>query len=262
MVHEDYKELIPAHALSSLDADDERALNEHLAQCAECRRDLAEWEATGASLALSAKPMEPSPQVREKLLTEIRAEKSASDSAAAKSVSEESASEGFASNVVPFSRPPRTLWNSLGSVGSIAAVVLFAALIVSVFVLWQQNRALRQENQLFELITSPDSRVAELYGTAEASGASAKLLYDNSGRAFLVTAGLPSAAQGKEYQFWYIVDNKPIPSKTFVPDSQGQRTLEVTVPDFARKEGVVAVTLEPAGGVPAPTGAIYLRGKL
>ena len=262
MVHEDYKELIPAHALSSLDADDERALNEHLAQCAECRRDLAEWEATGASLALSAKPMEPSPQVREKLLTEIRAEKSASDSAAAKSVSEESASEGFASNVVPFSRPPRTLWNSLGSVGSIAAVVLFAALIVSVFVLWQQNRALRQENQLFELITAPDSRVAELYGTAEASGASAKLLYDNSGRAFLVTAGLPSAAQGKEYQFWYIVDNKPIPSKTFVPDSQGQRTLEVTVPDFARKEGVVAVTLEPAGGVPAPTGAIYLRGKL
>ena len=262
MVHEDYKELIPAHALSSLDADDERALNEHLAQCAECRRDLAEWEATGASLALSAKPMEPSPQVREKLLREIRAEKSASDSAAAKSVSEESASEGFASNVVPFSRPPRTLWNSLGSVGSIAAVVLFAALIVSVFVLWQQNRALRQENQLFELITSPDSRVAELYGTAEASGASAKLLYDNSGRAFLVTAGLPSAAQGKEYPFWCIVYNKPIPSKTFVPDSQGQRTLEVTVPDFARKEGVVAVTLEPAGGVPAPTGAIYLRGKL
>lgn len=260
MVHDDYKELIPVHALSSLDAADERALNEHLAQCAECRRDLAEWEATAASLALSAKPMEPSPQVREKLLTEIRAEKSASEEPV--SGSHESGSDKSGSNVVPLGRPPRTLWNSLGSVGSIAAVVLFAALIVSVFVLWQQNRALRDENQLFKLITSPDSRVAELYGTAEASGASAKLLYANSGRAFLVTAGLPSAAQGKEYQFWYIVDNKPIPSKTFVPDSQGQRTLEVTVPDFARKEGVVAVTLEPAGGVPAPTGAIYLRGKL
>jgi anti-sigma factor RsiW len=79
MVHDDYKELIPAHALSALDAADERALNEHLAECAECRRDLAEWEATAASLALSAKPMEPSPQVREKLLTQIRAENSASD---------------------------------------------------------------------------------------------------------------------------------------------------------------------------------------
>ena len=262
MVHDAYKDWIPAHALSALEAADERALNEHLAQCAECRRDLAEWEAIAASLALSAKPMEPSPQVRERLLTQVRAERSGSDSAAAKSVSEESASERFASNVVPFSRPPRTFWNSLGSIGSIAAVVLFAALIVSVFVLWQQNRALRDENQFFKLITSPDSRVAELYGTPEASGASAKLAYDNSGRAFLVTAGLPLAAQGKEYQLWYIVDNKPIPSKTFVPDSQGQRTVEVTVPDFARKEGVVAVTLEPAGGVPAPTGAIYLRGKL
>src|SRR4026207_2102667 len=76
MVHDDYKEMIPAHALSALDAADERALNEHLAGCAECRRDLAEWEATAASLALGAKPMEPSPEVREKLLTQIRSEKS------------------------------------------------------------------------------------------------------------------------------------------------------------------------------------------
>ena len=56
MVHDDYKEMIPAHALSALDAGDERALNEHLAECAECRRDVAEWEAVAASLALSADP--------------------------------------------------------------------------------------------------------------------------------------------------------------------------------------------------------------
>ena len=68
MVHNDYKEMIPAHALSTLDAADERALNQHLAECDECRRELADWEATAASLALGAKPMEPSPQVRDKLL--------------------------------------------------------------------------------------------------------------------------------------------------------------------------------------------------
>ena len=135
MVHNDYKEMIPAHALSTLDAADERALNQHLAECDECRRELADWEATAASLALGAKPMEPSPQVREKLLTQIR--------------SENSGSEKSDLNVIPFGRTNRTLWNSLGSFGSIAAVILFAALIVSVFVLWQQNRALRERNQFF-----------------------------------------------------------------------------------------------------------------
>lgn len=240
MVHDDYKELIPAHALSALDAADARALNEHLAQCAECRRDLAEWEATAASLALGAKPMEPSPQVRERILAQIGSEKSGS-------------------NVIPFSRPPRTLWNSLGL---IAAVVLFAALIVSVVVLWQQNRTLRRDNEFVELLTAPGSHVAELSGTNEASTASAKLVYDQTGRAFLITNGLPRAPSGKEYQLWYIVGNKPLPGKTFAPDNNGQGSLKDQVPEAARKSAVFAITLEPAGGVQAPTGAIYLRGEL
>jgi len=34
------------------------------------------------------------------------------------------------------------------------------------------------------------------------------------------------------------------------------------VPAAARKSAVFAITLEPAGGVAAPTGSIYLRGEL
>ena len=34
MVHDDYKEMIPARALSALDAAEEQALNEHLKTCA------------------------------------------------------------------------------------------------------------------------------------------------------------------------------------------------------------------------------------
>ena len=256
MVHDDYKEMIPAHALSALDAGDERALNEHLAGCAECRRDMAEWEATAASLALSAKPMEPSPEVREKLLTQIRAEKSGAEQP------EKSGSEQSASNVVPFDRRPRTLWNSLGSFGSIAAVILFAALVVSVVVLWQQNRVLQHENAFYKLLTAPGSRIAELSGTTEASGAEAKLAYDKNGRAFLIVNGLPRAPEGKEYQLWYIVDNKPLPGKTFAPDNSGNGKLEDQVPEAARQSAVFAITLEPAGGVRTPTGAIYLRGEL
>ena len=245
MVHDDYKELIPAHALSALEAADERALNEHLAECAECRRDLAEWEATAASLALSAKPMEPSPQVREKLLTQVRAEKSGSDSSA--------------SNVVPFSRPPRTLWNTLGSFGSIAAVVLFAGLIVSVVVLWQQNRALRHENDFFQTLNAPGARVAQLSGSGDVAPlASAKLAYDKVGRTLMVVENLPRPPAGKEYQLWYFVDNKPLPGKTFATDRDGKATLKDQMPPADIAQVRFAITLEPAGGVSSPTGAIYL----
>ena len=253
MVHNDYKEMIPVHALSALDAADERALSKHLAECDECRRELADWEATAASLALSAKPMEPSPQVREKLLIQVRSEKSGS---------QKSDLKDSGSNVVPFGRPKRTIWNSLGSLGSIAAVVLFAALIVSVFVLWQQNRALRQQNEFFQLVTAPGARMAELSGTAEATGATAMLAYDRSGRAMLITHGLPRAPEGKQYQLWFIVGNNPLPGKAFSLDSSGRTLMTDQVPEAARNSAIFAVTLEPAGGVPKPTGSIYLRSEL
>lgn len=254
MVHNDYKEMIPAHALSALDAADEQALGKHLAECDECRRELADWEATAASLALGAKPMEPSPQVREKLLTQIRFE-------GRQSSSEKSASES-GSNVIPFDRPKRNPWNSLGSLGSIAAVILFAALIVSVFVLWQQNRELRRENEFFQLLTASGSRMAELSGTSEAAGATAMLAYDRSGRAMLITKDLPRAPEGKEYQLWFIVDNKPLPGKSFATDRSGRAMMKDEVPEAARKSAIFAVTLEPTGGVRSPTGAIYLRSEL
>ena len=234
MVHDDYKEMIPARALSALDASEERALSEHLAGCAECRRDLAEWEATAASLALSAIPAEPSPEVRDRILKSV-------------------------SSVVPFTSAPRKGW---GSLTAIAAVVVFVALLASIFVLWQQNRALQRENEFLQLMTSPGGRVAELSGTSEAATATAKLAYDKNGRAILIADGLPRAPAGKEYQLWFIVDNKPLPGKTFAPDNRGHGQIHDQVPEAARKQAVFAITLEPAGGRSAPTGAIYLRSEL
>lgn len=231
MAHDDYKEMIPAHALSALDAAEERALNEHLAECAECRRDLAEWEATAASLALTADPVEPSPEVRARILRSVSS----------------------VSSVVPL--PARPL-------AAIAAIVIFAALIISVIVLWQQNRTLKQQNEIAQLLTAPGTRVAQLSGTNEATGASAKLAYDQNGRAVLIADGLPRAPQGKEYQLWFIVDKKPIPGKTFAPDNRGHSLSQDQVPQAARNSAVFAITLEPTGGVSAPTGAIYLSGEL
>src|SRR4051794_31400274 len=120
MAHDDYKEMIPARALSALDAAEQRALNEHLENCSECRKELEDWQATAAALSLASDPAEPSPQVRERILNEVRKDLSSSP------------------EVIPFrSAPRRNIWSSFGSLGAIAAVVLLTALLIGLAVLWR-----------------------------------------------------------------------------------------------------------------------------
>jgi anti-sigma-K factor RskA len=269
MAHEDYKEMLPALALSALDPGEERALNEHLAHCDECRKELANWESTAASLAFNAAPAEPSPQVRDRIISAVRSEKQ-----------RQPRGESTQSRVVEFPPSRRATWTSFGRVGAVAAAVLFLFLILWIVVLWQQNRSLRQRNedlastfnsmsrevnglsQFVEIMKTPGARVTQLQGSGEGAGASGELVYDPSGRAMLMAQGLPPAPKGKEYQLWFIVGNNPLPGRTFAPYEMGRGEVIDQIPSRARNNAVFAVTLEPAGGNISPTGAIYLRSGL
>jgi anti-sigma-K factor RskA len=245
MVHEAYKEMIPARALSALDAAEERALNEHLENCSECRKELEDWQATAATLAVVADPVEPSPGVRERILSEVRKDLATPE-------------------VIPFRSTSRNIWRSFGSLGAMAAVVLFTALIVGLVVLWRENQAIRDQlawrKDFVEIATTPGAKVSELKGVDLGSGATATLAYDNTGHAILIANKLPTVPQGKAYQLWFIVGkNPPMPGKTFGPDSAGKGVLKDQMPKEALNSAIFAITLEPEAGVTAPTGPIYLR---
>ncbi len=270
MVHEEYKEMLSAHALAALDHEAEHSLNLHLSQCATCREELDRWNAAAAALALAANPAEPSPMVRELILDQIRAE--------AQNAQPESTSKVVGGpQVLPFKRPPRNVWQSIGSLGAIAAAVIFASLLVSLIILWKQNREahaeltklsnetktlqedLARKDRALQMLSAPGTRMAELSATNMAPGASAKLAFDKNGHAMLMAKGLPAAPSGKAYQLWYIVGNRPMPGKVFTPDSTGNGVLEDQMPTVAMNSAVFAITLEPASGMPTPTGAIYLH---
>ena len=242
MVHDDYKEMIPARALSALDAAEERALNEHLENCAECRKELEDWQATAATLALASDPVEPSPKVRERILSEVRKDRSSTP------------------EVIPFKAPPRNIWSSFGTLGAIAAVVLFTALSIGLAVLWRQNQRLVRDKEFVELVNTPGARVSELRGAEPGQSATAKLAYDRAGRAILMASKLPRVPEGKAYQLWFIVgDRPPVPGRTFVPDKTGNAILNEEIPRDAVDANVFAITVEPTGGSSAPTSPIYLR---
>jgi anti-sigma-K factor RskA len=277
MVHEEYKELISAHALVALERQEEQALNEHLAECAVCRNELDRWRETAASLALTADRVEPSPQVRAKIFKQIEAERRESNSVSAEEEISKKSIGG--AHVLPFKQAPKNVWSSFGSLGAIAASLIFVGLLVSLIVLWQQNRAARaelariaaemqrtqeqlaREHEALQLITTPGAKMAELAGTRMAPGASAKLAYDRSGHAMLMAKGLPPTPSGKAYQLWYIVGNKPMPGKVFTTDEAGNGTLQDQMPAVAHDGAVFAITLESTGGTQSPTGPIYLSGS-
>ncbi len=273
MAHEDYQEMLAAQALNALDAAEVRVLEAHLQSCAECRSQLSDWEDAAAGLAfaaLEATPLEPSPQVRARILEAIRTDTTTGSRA-------KEAADGHRlqdPNVVALKQTLR--WSPAQTWGAIAAGLICAALVASLFVLWKQNREARQElarlsgqvrdaqeqlarqREAIEIVAAPGTRMTELAGTKVMPGAHAMLAYDKNGRAILMAKGLPPPPAGKAYQLWFIAGGRPMPGKVFTTDASGAGTLNDQVPAEALSAAVFAITLEPKDGMPAPTGAIYL----
>src|SRR5712691_6807801 len=135
MLHEDYKEILLAHALTTVDAVDARALEAHLESCAECRAQLSEWQDTAAALSLAAKPLEPTPALRSRILEVVRA-----DSSPERRAKENLArSPAGTANVIGLRQRERKSWASAPAWGAIAAGLVFVVLLLSLFVLWKEN---------------------------------------------------------------------------------------------------------------------------
>lgn len=274
MVHEDYKEMLAAQTLSALDAEDARVLEAHLETCAECRSQISEWEATAVTLSFDAQPLEPSPLLRVRIIEAIRTDSRVSARVADRP-GERAESTREPANVVAIPLRQRT-WSGLQSLVAVAAGLVFVALSASLFVLWKQNTAARQElarlseqvreaqqqllrqREAIEIVAAPGTRMSDLAGTKLMPGAHAMLAYDKGGRAILMAKGLPPAPAGMAYQLWFIAGGRPMPGKVFTTDSSGAGTLQDQVPAEALNAPIFAITLEPESGMQAPTGAIYL----
>jgi anti-sigma-K factor RskA len=80
-----------------------------------------------------------------------------------------------------------------------------------------------------------------------------------SGRAVLMTDGLPMTSADKAYEVWFIPKgHAPMPGKVFTVDSSGHAMISDQMPSEAMNGAVIAITVEPKSGSAAPTGAIYL----
>jgi anti-sigma-K factor RskA len=74
-------------------------------------------------------------------------------------------------------------------------------------------------------------------------------------------AGLPATPPGKTYELWWITkEHGPVAAGLFQAEDGHPVVAPVSLPPAGEHVLLSAVTLEPAGGVNKPTGAMYLKG--
>jgi hypothetical protein len=117
------------------------------------------------------------------------------------------------------------------------------------------------QDEFATLLRRPDAKVVTLAASDMAKGASGVLLYNPvTQKIWLYSANLPECPAGTAYQLWAI-DQKPVSVGTFhIAGGEMAHLLVKRLPDF-EKTRKFAVSLEPTGGRPQPSGPIYLVGQ-
>jgi len=230
-------DLLPAYSLGSLDTEETRRVEEHLAGCLICREESQSFQAAADQLALVAHLSAPSPDLKDRLMRRVQSTRP----------------QPRAEVQVP-SRPwferllPAWGWASLFLVLVLAGSNLF---------LWQRM------NQV-EYLTSPGRmRAVPLTATEPGSPATGFVLISaDGGEGALVVDGLPPLGESQQYQLWLIRDGNRTSGAVFSTDEKNYGGTRIRAPRPLLDYSSVGITIEPTGGSPQPTGQKVLGGPL
>jgi anti-sigma-K factor RskA len=242
--HKQFADDLAPYALGLLDGTDRQALEEHLAECASCRREVELLRGDMSLLALTTAGPKPPARAKQRLMAAIAAEPRLPVAVAAPE------------------RRQRFWWPALGWIAAAAMVLLSIGLLRQNSALQnnlnslqarlaEQGDKLREANQVVATLLDPDATKIELVAAGNKPQPRGKAIYQRRNRNLIFFASnLPPLPADKIYELWLFPADggAPIAAGLFKPDDRGSATL-VNPP---LPEGVAAknfvVTLEPESG--------------
>ncbi len=252
------------YALGALDGEELQTFEAHVRTCSVCAAQLDAARHRVALLGLAAPPVSPPPSVKEALMRKVRAER----------VPETLRADRRHEVLRPETRR-RFAWltPALGT-----AAVFFAALAAVIWI--KEVRDSRQIADLQSQLAVAQSRSIQIARAAEdtdnllgmpgtmrvalaqqagAPSGRAGVLYNAQMGMVMFAAQVAPAPAGKSYQLWIVpATGAPVSLGVF---SAADPTVAMSAhvpPGMVAK--AFAVTLEPAGGMPQPTGPKVLVG--
>ncbi len=255
--NETFEDLAALAALNALDGEDARAFEAHLSEgCARCEEILRDLRAASTALASAVPPIPPRPGLKAEILANL---------------------DGAGARVVPIGRRPA------GS--RLAWLLAAAATLVLVFIALDDARLRREREELsrgsvalaaklsnaerelarrdlrVRVLENEDVQIMLLTGQGPQPQARARVFWsEKAKRGILLAGNLQPLPPDKQYELWVFDKGKPVAAGVFDVDPRGSALLES--PDLSAIAAAqnFAVTVEPRGGLPAPSGPIVLAG--
>ena len=226
----EFEDLAAPYVLGALEPEERSRYEAHLLECTECTA-LVDDLAQGVIALDQALAVEPPSDLRGRVLGGI---------------------SSVADTPVVELGPRRSpLWRLTWVAAAVLAVLL-------------GGLTLFNPNPLDQLMAAADARTVELVvhdAFAAVSPSEAQVVFSASEEVAAVEfRGLASPEEGNTYQLWLIGEGDPLPAGVFVPDEAGEAT--VLLQGEARSGQLVAITQEPAGGLPAPSGEVLFSAEL
>jgi anti-sigma-K factor RskA len=252
----DLQERASLYAAGAMTQGEREEYARHLEEdlCAVCATEVRELQATASLIAFAAAPATPSPNVRSRLLEQAgqqspqRVERSSAGIRWLQWITTAVAIASIAVAVI-VSRTNSELRHTTDELNSRIA---------------QLEVQLASQRSDLAMLTSAGVHVVDLAGQGDSLRASARIFIDPQRKqSFFYVRDLAAAPPNKSYQLWFVPKvGNPINAGVFNTQSDGTVRVEVTVPSNTNDLKAAAVTTEPFGGSPAPTGPFALLGAL
>jgi anti-sigma-K factor RskA len=276
---QDLHDLAPLYMAGALTRAERDTFEAHLATCASCQYDVAALRPVGEALAHAVPSVEPPADLRRRVIDSVKSE-TATGGPARAAFGHTSAS---ASAPAPTASSTSWLW------GLAAAASLLIAIVIGGYAIQLRGRVAALESRLVDalarvdaserlvadarkvaadaqislvVLTAPDMTRVELAGQAAAPSATARAFWSRSRGLVFTASDLPPLPAGRTYQLWVVTAPAPVSAGLMKPDLNGAVSAIFTSPPNTARPTAMAVTIEPDGGVPAPTGAMYLVGAI
>ncbi len=251
-VHEQFADDLSLYALGALQGEERLAVEKHLKDCPDCRRELTQLQGDMALLALSASGPKPPLRSHERLMVAIAKEP----------------------RRAPVRFVKRKAW------WAVLEWAAAAAMVAVVLLLLRQNTDLRQRvaalhanatrqqeqllqaKELIATLTSADAAHFTLVASKTPPQPQGKAIYVRSTSTLVFLASnMPELPPQKTYELWLIpTSGAPIPAGLFRPDTHGSAALIKPPLPSGVEAKTFAITVEPEAGSPAPTSTPIMVG--
>jgi anti-sigma-K factor RskA len=267
--HDELAALAEGFVLGTLPEAEMRRFAAHLPDCADCARLVREYEGVSEAIARGLPPQAPPPGLRDRVIANAVGQTQVDPP-------ETPAGREHATRVVP-------AW--LAVAAAVVAVVMgvaawqfrqeaqvlrsdVQAAAARAAALEQQVQQLRADaataSRTGAILSAQDLARIELAGQEPAPAAAGRVFWSPTFGLVFAATNLPALPPGRVYQLWIVAD-KPISAGIARPTGDGGFNVVAGATGATGAAGAAvakafALTIEPEGGRPAPTGAMFLLG--